>query len=97
MTKRSLNQQYVMKNGLLFHFPIKEEKLLEKCTRVVNKLDWKQTVTSVLCEKYFKENFVKSEKRTTLNLKLNPIPSIQSSAAMKGGPSSFLIMTGNLL
>ena len=42
-------------------------------------------------EKHLKENFVKGGKRTTLNWKLNLIPSIESSTAMKR-PSSFPIM-----
>ena len=49
---------------------------------------------STLCEKHFKEDFDKRGKRTTLNWKLNPIQSIQSSAAIyMKRPSSFPIMT----
>ena len=75
-----------------FHFPFKDEKLLEKWTRFVNKQDWKPTATTVLCEKHFKEDLVKHGKRTTLNWNLDPIPTIQSPAAMKR-PASFPIMT----
>ena len=47
------------------------------------KKNWKPTAKTVLCERHFKAEFIKRAKRTTLKWAMNPVPSIQSTAASK--------------
>ena len=66
-----------------FHFPTKKDELLDKWKQFVGKKDWSPTNASVLCEKHFKEKFLKRGKRTTLKWDLNPVPTIQDEETKK--------------
>ena len=76
-----------------FKFPLKNDELLKKWTDFINKKNWTPTARTVLCEKHFTQDFIKRGQRTTLKWDINPVPSVQSSAAAKR-PASFPPVTG---
>ena len=71
-----------------FHFPFKKPELLAKWKRFVSLNNWTPTNSSVLCEKHFEGHYIKRGNRTTLQWDQNPIPTIQSTMALKR-PASF--------
>ena len=66
-----------------FHFPHKNEDLMGRWVKFVNRADWKPKPTSVLCERHFSEEYITRGKRCTLKWNLNPIPTKHSSLAKK--------------
>ena len=66
-----------------FYFPLKNEELLQKWIKFVNRKDWIPTSSSVLCEKHFQENLIARSQRNKLKWHLNPIPTIHSESARK--------------
>ena len=71
-----------------FHLPFKKPELLAKWKRFVSLNNWTPTNSSVLCEKHFEGHYIKRGNRTTLQWDQNPIPTIQSTMALKR-PASF--------
>ena len=72
-----------------FHFPLKNQQLLNYWIRFVNRSDWVPSPNSVLCEKHFNEKYIIRGIKCKLNWNLNPIPEIFSSECLKR-PSTLL-------
>ena len=67
----------------VFEFP-KDDETLPIWIKFVNRVDWKPTKYSVLCEKHFDERFIiRGKKRTKLKYNLRPIPTIHAPDALK--------------
>ena len=67
-----------------FRFPLDKPDLLQKWQQFVNRSNWSATKNSVICIKHFEEKFLlRGDKRTKLNWKLSPIPSIHTDEALK--------------
>ena len=67
-----------------FRFPLDKPDLLQKWHQFVNRSNWSATKNSVICIKHFDEKFLlRGDKRTKLNWKLSPIPSIHTDEALK--------------
>ena len=65
-----------------FHFPSEEthSELRKEWIKFVNRpSNWKPSKSSVICIKHFEDRFIiNGKRRKTLNMKLNPVPSIHS-------------------
>ena len=55
-----------------FHFPLKNEDLLNKWILFDNRKNWKPPSCSVLCEKHFREEVITRDKRTTPKWSMDP-------------------------
>ena len=67
-----------------FRLPLDKPDLLQKWQQFANRSNWSVTKNSVICTKHFEEKFVlRGNKRTKLNWKLSPVPSIYSDKALK--------------
>ena len=67
-----------------FRFPLDKADLLLKWLQFVNRSNWSVTKNSLICVKHFEDNFfLRGDKRTKLNWKLNPIPSIHTHEAQE--------------
>ena len=64
-------------------FPWKNEVLLRRWMKFVNRRDWEPKRTSILCEKYFDEEFISRGKRCTLKWSMDPVPTKHSFVAIK--------------
>ena len=63
-----------------FSFPLTKPQLLEKWIDFVNRKDWRPTKNSVICLNHFDKKLLgASVRRTKLNWKLNPVPTIHCS------------------
>ena len=81
-SERSSSQELSLKENVpSFHFPSEEThcELRKECVKFVNRpsSNWKPSKSSVICIKHFEERFI------TLNIKLNPVPSIHSEEVCK--------------
>ena len=59
-----------------FHFPLKNAELNKKWIRFVIKRDWLALKHSVLCELYFEEKYLRRGEKCTLQLSMNPVPTV---------------------
>jgi hypothetical protein len=67
-----------------FSFPLKKPELLSVWIKFVNRVDFKPSENSVLCEKHFNENLIKrGGQRNKLIWKSEPTPTIHSEEARK--------------
>jgi len=67
-----------------FRFPLSKPDLLGKWVQFVHRSDWSVSKNSVICVKHFENKYlIHGHKRTKLDWKLNPIPSIHSEEALK--------------
>ena len=67
---------------------MKRDDILGKLIKFIRKKDWLPTNSSVICEKHFKDIYLKRGKRTTLNWEMNPVPTIHNSEALQR-PANF--------
>ena len=61
-----------------FHFPLKNAELNKKWIRFVIKRDWLAMKHSVMCELYFEEKYLRRDEKCTLQLSMNPVPTVYS-------------------
>ena len=74
----------------VFHFPIKRHShLLPYWERFVNRgVGWHAKPNTVLCSSHFKTDYLKeSDKRTHLDWKKNPVPTVYVDESSKKYPS----------
>ena len=74
-----------------FHFPLNKPELLDKWKKFAN-MKHDPGKSAVLCEKHFKDYYIKRGKKTTLFWDKNPVPTQQTSEAQKR-PACFPEMT----
>ena len=66
-----------------FHFPSKNQLLLNYWVHFTNRCDWMPSPNSILCEKHFNEKNIIDCIKCKLNWNLDPIREIFSSECLK--------------
>ena len=95
------NEKNSRKNISTFRFSKKYLQLFVMLVKFVNRREWRPTSCSVLCEKYFKENFIIRVKspgqRSKLKWTSNPIPTIHSEKVRREFSIHLKFATYNLI